>query len=652
MKILLIGSGVGSWPNNGWGAVENLVADFSWALQQNGADVKILHKPNPEHHIEQAIQEFHPDLVHCEFDDHLLAVVHVLQKYPNIKVLLTGHYAKLSQPYSLVQDGYMGRFLFTCDIARKSNAVLAVLSKEIAATYADLGGVPVEKLWIFPNGTRTDQIQCAPAPVYVDRAVCVGKIEDRKNQRILQHCPLIDFVGPITDDQFQKTDTYKGEWTRDQLYANLTQYPCLVLMSKAEAHPLVIGEGLAAGCSILCNEISAANLPRDVPWIRIVSDSVLNNPHELTKHVDEMCKIGTAMRSEIRGWAERNLDWRLRAASYLDRWFPGQRIMKTAPVVADSLRIALIGPGIMSIPPTGWGAVEQIIWDKAVLLRQLGHTVEIINTRNQEEIVQTVNNGNFDIVHLHYDVYWNVIPKLTAKIRCVTSWYPYIDNFAKWQQDNYGEIFQGIASLASLPNVLLFPASEKDRQVYIQKGGVDPARVFLYKNGIHTKMFELKETPHFANRTVCLAKIEPRKRQHLTYWCNSIDYIGRGEFHHPNYRGEVGHDVLYKLLTEYGNLVMLSDGENGTPLVVKEGMAGGLGCVLSESAANELPALPWVTVIPEKDLANPVLVQYAIETNRQRCLSMRKQIREWVVENWDLERIMSAYVEELRKYLR
>jgi hypothetical protein len=652
MKVLLIGTGIGTWPNDGWGACENLVADFAWALEQVGAEVRVVHEKHPEYTIENHIQEFKPDIVHCEYDDHMIALLPVLQKYPQVKTLLTTHYAMLSQPYKLVQDGYMDRFLFACDLAIKSPLTLAVLSKEIANSYVDLGKVPLDKLWIFPNGTRVDKIKCSAAPLYSDRALCLGKIEVRKNQASLQTCPQIDFVGPITDDRFKETETYKGLWTRTQVYENLTQYPCLILISKGEGHPLVIGEALAAGCAIICNEISAANLPRNVPWVRVVPDSIVESPELLTKTVLEMCKIGCEYRNDIRLWAIRNLDWRMRACSYLDHLLPGKRIMKTAVIDTKGLRIALIGPGIMPIPPTGWGAVEQIIWDQAVLLRKLGHHVQIINTKNTEEIIETVNDGKYDIAHLHYDVYWNVIPRLTVKVRCITSHYPYIDKPQMWERDSYGPIFKGMVDLTKLPNVFLYPASQKDRMVYLQSGNVDPARIKLYKNGIPIDRFEVSENPHFPNRSVCLAKIEKRKRQHLTYWHPNIDYIGRGEFHHPNFRGEVGHDILYKLLTNYGNLVMLSEGENGTPLVVKEGMAAGLGCVLSKSAANELPGdLPWVTVLSEEELADPQQVESAIEHNRKVCRTMRAEIRKWVQENWDMETFLKEYVLDLSKVM-
>ena len=41
------------------------------------------------------------------------------------------------------------------------------------------------------------------------------------------------------------------------------------------------------------------------------------------------------------------------------------------------MKIAIVGPGIMPIPPTGWGAVEILIWDQKLALEKLGHEVKI-----------------------------------------------------------------------------------------------------------------------------------------------------------------------------------------------------------------------------------------------------------------------------------
>ena len=43
------------------------------------------------------------------------------------------------------------------------------------------------------------------------------------------------------------------------------------------------------------------------------------------------------------------------------------------------MKVAIVGPGIMPIPPTGWGAVEILIWDQKLALEKLGHEVQIVN---------------------------------------------------------------------------------------------------------------------------------------------------------------------------------------------------------------------------------------------------------------------------------
>ena len=56
------------------------------------------------------------------------------------------------------------------------------------------------------------------------------------------------------------------------------------------------------------------------------------------------------------------------------------------------MKIVLIGPGIMPIPPTGWGAVEILVWDTKIALEKLGHEVLIINTKNGRQIIDEINN--------------------------------------------------------------------------------------------------------------------------------------------------------------------------------------------------------------------------------------------------------------------
>lgn len=58
------------------------------------------------------------------------------------------------------------------------------------------------------------------------------------------------------------------------------------------------------------------------------------------------------------------------------------------------MRIAQITPGVIPIPPNGWGAVEKIIWEYTKVLRSLGHEVEIL-------YADDVKPGEWDIVHVH-----------------------------------------------------------------------------------------------------------------------------------------------------------------------------------------------------------------------------------------------------------
>lgn len=43
------------------------------------------------------------------------------------------------------------------------------------------------------------------------------------------------------------------------------------------------------------------------------------------------------------------------------------------------MKISLIGPGVMPIPPNGWGGVEHLIWDMYQSLTKLGHEIQIVN---------------------------------------------------------------------------------------------------------------------------------------------------------------------------------------------------------------------------------------------------------------------------------
>lgn len=72
-----------------------------------------------------------------------------------------------------------------------------------------------------------------------------------------------------------------------------------------------------------------------------------------------------------------------------------------------------------------------------------------------------------------------------------------------------------------------------------------------------------------------------RKRQYLFTSIKNLYFAGKYDDNsfpknHPNYLKELSKEVLYKSLTEYANLVLLSWADL-SPLVIREAMICGLG---------------------------------------------------------------------------
>ena len=61
------------------------------------------------------------------------------------------------------------------------------------------------------------------------------------------------------------------------------------------------------------------------------------------------------------------------------------------------MKIVLIGPGIMSIPPENWGGVESLMWDYKNELEKKNHSVTIINTKDLTEVISIANSTPADL---------------------------------------------------------------------------------------------------------------------------------------------------------------------------------------------------------------------------------------------------------------
>jgi len=330
-------------------------------------------------------------------------------------------------------------------------------------------------------------------------------------------------------------------------------------------------------------------------------------------------------------------------------WFYFHYAWSDLALGKEKFHIAIVGPGIMPIPPTGWGAVEILIWDYKLNLEKLGHRVSIVNTPDENEIVKQVEDLKPDIVHVQYDYHFQIcerIYKHTKLVGC-TSHFGYLDQFHKW--GSYLQIFISGLKQTRLPNVYNFVLSSSIKKVFRQFETPDN-KIIVTPNGANEELFRFTETPQLPDRSIYLAKIDYRKRQYMFQGIKDIYYAGNfadNRFNpYINYLGEWSKEYLYRNLTEYGNLVLLSDGE-ADPLVVKEALIAGLGVVISEfSTANLDLTKPFISVIPESRIHDLDFIEQEIKKNRDYSVSHRDEIRAYGLQfSWS--NIVKRYEEML-----
>lgn len=296
----------------------------------------------------------------------------------------------------------------------------------------------------------------------------------------------------------------------------------------------------------------------------------------------------------------------------------------------------------MPIPPHGWGAVEILIWDYKETLEKLGHEVLIVNTPNQNEIIQLTNDFNPDFVHIQYDDFYTVCDHIRCENKAITSHFGYLDQINRYGW-GYARIFEGFLKLK---NTKIFALSPSIGEVY-KRYGYNPEKISVVPNGVREDLFRFEEECLYPDRSIYLAKIDPRKRQSYFQSIPSLYFAGNiadNSFRvNENYLGEWNKEHLYENLTKYANLVLLSDGE-AHPLVCLEAMSAGLGLVISEWATANLDlSLPFIDVIPENKINDIDYVSNVILKNREKSLSMRKEIREYVIQNFSWTKIVENY---------
>ena len=324
------------------------------------------------------------------------------------------------------------------------------------------------------------------------------------------------------------------------------------------------------------------------------------------------------------------------------------------------MKIALIGPGIMPIPPPGWGALEILIWDMYQELK-LNHDVEIINIiRNNDndsmesteyikQLISIINSKSYDFVHIHYDVHYHILPHLNCKHKAITSQYPFLLQLDRHRGDDFEKTFNYMCK----SDDYIFALSQKDIDLFIAHGK-NPDKLILCKNGSNHSEIQPCESGKFNNKSVYIAKIEERKRQYMFQTIPDLDFYGPcGNNHFKTlscYKGELEHSQLMRVLPDYGNLVLLSSGE-GTPLVVKEALMAGLPIVVSECCAADLEQKPYIDIIEENRINDLPYVTSIIQQNRLKKSTYHSEIREYALKHFSWKGLMETYVKNIEQII-
>jgi hypothetical protein len=261
------------------------------ALKDLGQEVQIINTTDGNKVLD-AINEFNPDFVHINYDDFIVLYPHI--KQPKA---MTSHFGYLERPDMM--NGYVN--IFNKFQEMKPNVFC--LSEGIKNIYKVFSNFPEEKLFVTPNGVNVDAFNFKQEPEHPHRSMYLAKVDYRKRQHLFQNIDSLWFAGNIVDERYDTKNNYLGEWSKEQLYKELTDYGNLVLLSDGEAHSLVIMEAFAAGLGVVISEYARANLDLDKKFITLIPEKkikdidyvegqIIRNREYSIKHRDEIREYG------------------------------------------------------------------------------------------------------------------------------------------------------------------------------------------------------------------------------------------------------------------------------------------------------------------------------------------------------------------------
>ncbi len=310
------------------------------------------------------------------------------------------------------------------------------------------------------------------------------------------------------------------------------------------------------------------------------------------------------------------------------------------------MKIALVSSGYNPAPPLS-NSILTLLQEYQHYSEINGHQVDIFNQQDVHRVIDSINNSDYDFVHLHHGSFVLDFNQTLQQRFCFTSHAGHLLKFDQWSNT----FKQEFKSYLNAPGIIaLSPVS---KQLFLDAGY--DGYISTQANGIDTQKIHRQEQGN--GKAICLGWIQPRKQQRLLAETVdgqlAIDFVGSlddpdfQEGKTTKYLGVWSLSEVYQRLTEYSCLVLISQGEVA-PLVVLEAMAAGLGIVVSESASANLHPQDFIKVLPDDILINATpknqqIVCESIEQLIKNNHSLRSEIAAYAHEHFDFSQIIKSY---------
>lgn len=265
------------------------------------------------------------------------------------------------------------------------------------------------------------------------------------------------------------------------------------------------------------------------------------------------------------------------------------------------MKIVQINPGILPIPPNGWGAVEKIIWEYSLIFKKMGHEVDIKYLNDIDTI--------YDIVHVHManlaiELKKRGIPYIFSMHDHHVVWFGKDSNCFK---KNLEAIEGSLVSFAHAKFLINYFNSSKliylehgvniEEYKYIERSFKKPQLLCLANNGIlENQSYDRKGFRYAieAARELGLSITVAGPKNNENFFNENLDL----NYENLNIVYDLDQDESVKIFSSHDIFLHLSDLEAGHPnLTLLEAASTGMpivGCM-----ENEMPGL--IPASREKD---------------------------------------------------